>query len=131
MLNAFPDHIFHMISIFILLARLRSTKTVLGLSVKTQELYLIVFLTRYIDIFSSSSIFNSIMKFICIASTALIIYLVYNVDPYKTSYLAYYNDTFLHYRFIIAPSILMVMVTDFFISPLNIIEVTNYKYSNI
>ena len=96
--NGFPDHIFHMIGIIILLFRLRSTKTCVGLSVKTQELYLLVFLTRYVDIFSMKSLFNNLLKLSCMASTAFIVYLVYRVDPYKTSYLAYHHDTFPHYQ---------------------------------
>ena len=120
MLTQFPDHIFHMVSIGILLLRLRTTKSVMGLSVKTQECYLMVFLARYMDLFYSNSIFNSIMKLLCIVLTGYLIYMVRCTEPYKTGYLAYHNDTFHHWKFIVAPAAVGMLITDFFISPLNI-----------
>ena len=122
MLNQFPDHIFHMISVAILLLRLRTTKSAMGLSVKTQECYLLVFLSRYMDLFYSYSIFNSIMKIVCIVLTGYLVYLVRYTEPYKTGYLAYHNDTFQHWKFIIAPAVVGMLITDFFISPLNILQ---------
>ena len=42
----------HVISILVLLLRLRVSRSALGISLKTQELYLIVFVARYADLFS-------------------------------------------------------------------------------
>jgi len=39
----------HLIAIVMLLLKILATKNVIGLSYKTQELYLVVFLTRYSD----------------------------------------------------------------------------------
>ena len=45
-----------------------------GVSLKTQELYLIVFVTRYLDIFTTFiSAYNLVMKIIFLATSALIV----------------------------------------------------------
>ncbi|RZK00771.1 MAG: hypothetical protein EOO43_25050, partial [Flavobacterium sp.] len=47
------------------------------MSLKTQELYAIIFIARYLDIFTNHlSIYLTIMKLIFIASTIYIIYLM-------------------------------------------------------
>jgi len=53
----------HVVSILVLILRLRSSKSAVGISLKTQELFLIVFTTRYLDLFTTFySIYNSFMK---------------------------------------------------------------------
>ena len=42
----------HVVSIVVLALRLNATKSAVGISLKTQELYLIVFVARYADLFS-------------------------------------------------------------------------------
>jgi ER lumen protein retaining receptor len=67
----------HVIAIVILLYRIRVLKNCAGVSLKTQELYLLVFLTRYVDIFwNFISIYNTIMKIIFIGTTAATVYLM-------------------------------------------------------
>jgi ER lumen protein retaining receptor len=43
----------HVMSIVVLLLRLRVTKNATGISIKTQELYLLVFIARYLDLFTT------------------------------------------------------------------------------
>ena len=43
----------HVVSIFILLLRLTTTKQAVGISLKTQEMFLLVFVTRYLDLFTT------------------------------------------------------------------------------
>jgi len=58
----------HLASFFFLINRLRQKRTAQGLSLKTQELYLLVFLTRYLDLFTNfHSVYNTLMKVIYIA----------------------------------------------------------------
>ncbi len=77
----------HVVSIIILLLRLKVTKNAVGISIKTQELYLIVFCTRYLDLFTTFySLYNSVMKILYISSTAYIIYLVRRTEPYLSTY---------------------------------------------
>ena len=67
--------------------RLRVSKSAVGISLKTQELFLIVFVTRYLDLFTTFySVYNSVMKIAYIASTALIIYMIRFKEPYKSKY---------------------------------------------
>jgi hypothetical protein len=55
----------------------------LGLSCKTQELYLIVFCVRYLDLFMYFiSLYNTFMKLFFISSTAFIIYLMKFKKPF-------------------------------------------------
>mmetsp|Transcript_9973 Transcript_9973/g.45150 ORF Transcript_9973/g.45150 Transcript_9973/m.45150 type:complete len:88 (-) Transcript_9973:1645-1908(-) len=57
----------HLCSIVVLLLKINATKSCAGLSLKTQELYLAVFLTRYLDLlYSYISLYNTCMKLIFI-----------------------------------------------------------------
>jgi ER lumen protein retaining receptor len=48
-----------------------------GISFKTQALYVVVFLTRYLDLFTHFvSIYNSVMKVFFIASSCHVLYLM-------------------------------------------------------
>lgn len=61
----------HVFSIIILLLRLQVAKNANGVSLKTQELFLIVFCTRYLDLLIRYiSLYNSAMKILYIGSTA-------------------------------------------------------------
>ena len=66
-------------------ALLNSICFYLGLSCKTQELYLIVFCVRYLDLFMYFiSLYNTFMKIFFISSTAFIIYLMRYKKPFCT-----------------------------------------------
>ena len=57
----------HLLSFFFLIHRLLQKRTSQGLSLKTQELYLLVFVTRYLDLFTTlHSVYNTVMKIIYI-----------------------------------------------------------------
>lgn len=59
----------------------------LGLSCKTQEIYLIVFCLRYMDLFMYFvSLYNTCMKIFFITSTLFIIYLMRVRKPFKMTY---------------------------------------------
>ncbi len=74
-----------------------------GISVKTHELYLLVFVTRYLDLFTTFySFYNSIMKLVYIASTSAIIYTIKFQEPIKSTY-EKGQDAFLHWQFAAAP----------------------------
>ena len=124
MLNAFrlAGDISHVISILLLLLRLRVTKNATGISIKTQELYLIVFVTRYLDLFTTFySFYNSIMKILYISATAFIIYMVRGTEPFKSNYdLA--QDAFLHLQFAVAPCAVVAVITNL-VQGFNVMEV--------
>lgn len=66
----------HLLSIVTLLLKIHHTKSCRGISLKTQELYTLVFLTRYVDlfVFKHVSLYNTSMKLIFIATSLAIIY---------------------------------------------------------
>jgi ER lumen protein retaining receptor len=51
----------------------------LGISLRTQEIYLLLFVCRYVDVFTNFiSMYNTIMKFLFIGTTAYIVFLMRN-----------------------------------------------------
>ncbi|RKP07744.1 ER lumen protein retaining receptor [Thamnocephalis sphaerospora] len=75
----------HLASILILLLKIHTSHSCAGISFKTQVLYLTVFLTRYLDLFTNfTSVYLTCMKIFFIASSAYIIYLMR--FPFKDTY---------------------------------------------
>mmetsp|Transcript_11549 Transcript_11549/g.11565 ORF Transcript_11549/g.11565 Transcript_11549/m.11565 type:complete len:221 (-) Transcript_11549:136-798(-) len=111
----------HVISILVLILRLRVSKNAVGISIKTQELYLLVFVSRYLDLFTTFySLYNSVMKCSYIAATAYIIYMVRYTEPFKTNY-EKAHDSFLHWQFAVLPCVAIGIVTNV-IQGFNIME---------
>jgi len=87
----------HLASIFILLHRIETTRSVRGLSFKTQATYVAVFLTRYLDLFWSwVSLYNFIMKIFFIVSSIYVLFLMRtkfrpthdpSIDTFRIEYL--------------------------------------------
>lgn len=103
----------HVFSIIILLLRLRVVKNAHGISVKTHELFLLVFVTRYLDLFTTFySVYNSVMKVLYIFSTALIIFTVRGTQPFKSTY-DKGQDAFLHWKFAVLPTAIVALITHF------------------
>ncbi|GAB4858186.1 endoplasmic reticulum retention protein [Ancistrocladus abbreviatus] len=99
----------HLLSIIVLLLKIRTTKSCSGISLKTQELYVIVFVTRYMDLFSRYiSFYNTIMKIVfLLTSMAIVWYMRYHKVVKQT-----YNkeeDTFRHY-FLVLPSLVLALL---------------------
>mmetsp|Transcript_38759 Transcript_38759/g.80496 ORF Transcript_38759/g.80496 Transcript_38759/m.80496 type:complete len:226 (-) Transcript_38759:933-1610(-) len=103
----------HVFSILVLLLRLRVAKNAQGISVRTHELYLLVFITRYLDLFTSFySVYNTVMKILFLACTASIIYTIRFQEPIKTTY-DKAQDSFLHWKFAVAPCVVIALITHF------------------
>ncbi|MCO5613798.1 hypothetical protein L7F22_068076 [Adiantum nelumboides] len=68
----------HLASIFILLQKIQVSKSCRGISFKTQLLYSIVFVTRYLDIFADAhrSLYRFLMKCFFIGSSIYVLYLM-------------------------------------------------------
>lgn len=67
----------HLASIFLLLHKMITSRSARGISFKSQALYLLVFVTRYLDLFTNfHSLYNSVMKVFFIASAAYTCYLM-------------------------------------------------------
>ncbi|KAJ2893389.1 hypothetical protein MKZ38_008727 [Zalerion maritima] len=86
----------HLASIFVLLHKMRELNGCAGISFKSQALYFFVYVTRYLDLFSTTSIYNVIFKILFISSQGYIIYLMTtsykptndpNLDTFRVQYL--------------------------------------------
>lgn len=72
-IRLFADQM-HLLSFIIIIYKLLNQKNCDKVSLKTQEIYLVVFCIRYIDLFMYFiGYYNSIMKILFISSTVLII----------------------------------------------------------
>ncbi|KAG9312130.1 ER lumen protein retaining receptor-domain-containing protein [Chiua virens] len=87
----------HLASIFVLVHKIQTTRSCRGISFKTQALYVLVFVTRYLDLFFRwYSLYNFVMKIFFIASSCYILYLMKfrfrpthdpSIDTFKIEYL--------------------------------------------
>ena len=76
----------HLIAVLMLLLKMLATKNVIGLSYKTQELFLVVFMTRYSDMILEhhwGSLYFNCMRFLFIGITAYTIYVMRFKRPHK------------------------------------------------
>lgn len=102
----------HLLSILLLL--LKIVKSCAGISLKTQELYVIVFVTRYLDLFSHFySLYNSLMKLVFLASTFAIVYYM-RYDPVVRRKYDKDHDTFRHVYLVIPCFILALFINEKF-----------------
>lgn len=68
----------HLLAIFILLIQMLRTRSCAGISGRSQLLYTLVFLARYLDLFTSYiSAYNTIMKAVFIVCSMLTVFLIY------------------------------------------------------
>jgi len=90
----------HLLSIFVLLHKMRSSSSASGISFKSQFLYLIVYVTRYLDLlwtfYKTDNLYNTAFKIVFIASSSYTVYLMLNdykpthdpnQDTFKVQYL--------------------------------------------
>ena len=108
----------HLASILILLLKITATRSAAGISFKSQLLYAIVFLTRYIDLLTHFvSFYNTVMKILYISTSLYILYLM------KVRFKASWDprlDT-LRIEFLILPSAVLSLL--FHYKGFNLIEV--------
>ena len=83
------------------------------MSLKTQELYLLVFITRYLDLLTSfHSAYNTIMKLIFLAASGYVVYLLRAVEPWAGTY-DKASDALQHWKYAVAPcAVLALFVHD-------------------
>lgn len=81
-----------------------------GISVKTQVIFLIVFLTRYLDLFTTFySLYNSVLKVTYIALTATIVLLIRCWPPIVQSDYHQTVDTFPLWKLAVGPCFLLAL----------------------
>merc|ERR1712142_1351871 len=97
----------HLLAIILLLLKIWKTRSCAGISGKSQILFLVVFVTRYLDLLTSFiSLYNTTMKLFFIASAAGTVYLMY--IKFKATYDGN-HDTF-RVEFLLGPSLLLALV---------------------
>lgn len=80
-IRTFAD-LMHLLSFIIILYKLISQRNCQYVSLKTQEIYLVVFAARYLDLFMYYvSLYNTTMKLAFLSSTILIIYIMRFKSP--------------------------------------------------
>ncbi|KAH8678176.1 ER lumen protein retaining receptor-domain-containing protein [Xylariales sp. PMI_506] len=86
----------HLGSILILLHKMTELNGCSGISFKSQALYLLVYITRYLDLFSTASVYNVVFKILFIGTQGYIVYLMAskfkpthdpNLDTFRIQYL--------------------------------------------
>merc|ERR1719399_1224961 len=113
----------HLVAILLLLYRVRRAKDVRGLSLKSQILYLTVFVARYLDLFFSFvSLYNTLMKCFFIASSAYTVFLI--IVQYKSSYDTehdFLRKDMLDLTYLIGPCFLLSLVWNLAFTPTEIL----------
>ncbi|CAI9761384.1 unnamed protein product [Fraxinus pennsylvanica] len=99
----------HLASVLVLLLKIHTIKSCAGISLKTQELYALVFATRYLDLFTDYiSLYNTLMKLIFLGSSFSIVWYIRHHKIVRRSY-DKDQDTFRHY-FLVLPCFLLALV---------------------
>eukprot|EP01099_Mayorella_cantabrigiensis_P001408 TRINITY_DN1608_c0_g1_i2.p1 TRINITY_DN1608_c0_g1~~TRINITY_DN1608_c0_g1_i2.p1 ORF type:complete len:233 (-),score=49.20 TRINITY_DN1608_c0_g1_i2:170-820(-) len=108
----------HLASIIILLWKIRRNRSCTGISLKSQELYALIFTTRYLDIFwNFTSLYNTVMKLIFLATSYAIIYLM------RTKFRATYDKEHDAFRsiFLILPAFALALLFNMEFTPSEIL----------
>ncbi|MQL85460.1 hypothetical protein Taro_017998 [Colocasia esculenta] len=99
----------HLLSIVLLLLKIRTMKSCAGISLKTQELYVLVFVSRYLDLFTNYiSLYNSIMKIVFLATSITIVWYMRYHKVVKQTYNKE-EDTFRHF-FLALPCFILALL---------------------
>ncbi|PSC71203.1 ER lumen retaining receptor [Micractinium conductrix] len=99
----------HLFSILVILLKIRATKSCRGISLKTQELYALVFVCRYLDLlYSFVSVYNSVMK-VTFLATAFSIIRYMRYDKVVRQTYDREQDTF-RYGFLVAPCFVLALL---------------------
>ncbi|KAH7731973.1 ERD-2 protein [Aphelenchoides avenae] len=97
----------HLVAICILLWKIWKTRSCAGISGRSQILFLVVFVSRYLDLFTNFiSLYNTTMKVFFLASSIATVYLIY--FKFKATY-DRNHDTF-RIEFLLVPSLVLALL---------------------
>lgn len=103
----------HVWSTVVIARRLVREKNAHGISLKSQELYLVVFVARYLDLFTTFySLYNSCLKILYIASTAAVLVAI-RCTPSLRSTCDTARDTFQHWKYLALPSLFVAIAVHY------------------
>ncbi|GAA5978496.1 hypothetical protein JCM11641_007963 [Rhodosporidiobolus odoratus] len=109
----------HLASIFILVHKITTSRSARGISFKSQLIYLIVFLTRYVDLLTGPyiSLYNTVMKLFFIGSSAYVLYLMrYKFRPTQDPAI----DT-LKLEYLLGPCAILALIFNYKFTPMEIL----------
>ncbi len=97
-----------------------SDGSIAGISLKTQILYLVVFIARYLDLFSNpfGSLYNSFMKLLFIGTAAAIVYLMTSKPPICDT-CDRKGDSF-NVLFLVVPCFVLALIINDYFSPMEV-----------
>lgn len=99
----------HLVAIVILLHKIWRTRSCEGLSGRSQVLFAIVFLSRYLDLFTNFvSLYNSVMKVFFLATSIGTVYLMW--FKFKATYDR--NNDSLRVEFLLVPAALLALLVN-------------------
>lgn len=99
----------HLVAIFILAIKMWKSRSVAGISGRSQVLFALVFTTRYLDLFTNFiSAYNSVMKVFFLVSSCGTLYLMWY--KFKATY-DRNHDTF-RIEFLILPSLVLALLVN-------------------
>jgi len=108
----------HLLAIIILLLKIWKTRSCSGISGKSQILFTLVYVTRYLDLFTSFiSVYNSFMKVVFIGSSVATLYLMY--AKFKATY-DRNHDTF-RIEFLLIPVTILGLLVNHEFTPLEVL----------
>jgi len=108
----------HLLAIIILLLKIWKTRSCSGISGKSQILFAIVYITRYLDLFTNFiSLYNSFMKIVFMSTSLATLYLMYL--KFKATY-DRNHDTF-RIEFLLIPVTLLALLVNHEFTPLEIL----------
>lgn len=100
----------------------------LGISLKTQELYALVFVTRYLDIFTHYySLYNTVMKLIFLGSSFSILWYMKRHKVVRRSY-DKDQDTFRHHFLVLPCLVLALLINEKFTFKEVVLPLTFFFY---
>ncbi|XP_011304258.1 ER lumen protein-retaining receptor [Fopius arisanus] len=108
----------HLLAIIVLLLKIWTTRSCAGISGKSQILFAIVYIARYLDLLNTYiSAYNTIMKFVFISASLATIFFMY--VKFKATY-DHNHDSF-RIEFLIAPALVLALLINHEFSPLEIL----------
>jgi len=97
----------HLASIMLLVLKLHKSKSCVGVSCRMQEMYAMVFIFRYLDLFwSYISIYNTVMKLVFITTTVYLVWLMRCRTPICQTY-ERSSDSFQYEIYLLGPCLVL------------------------
>ncbi|CAD7932142.1 unnamed protein product [Amoebophrya sp. A120] len=107
----FCGDMLHLASILLLLWKIHKNKSCVGVSCRMQEMYMLVFGFRYLDLlYEFISLYNSCMKIFFLISTGYLIYLMRYKPPVNQTY-DRTVDSFKYELYFLGPALLLGVLT--------------------